>query len=129
MPRPPEELVKVIERIGSRGYITVDDALAIERCTGYSFSRILDEVAEGRAKEYVFRPSGSRLYFYTGREKEYLLLPEVWYCSCMSRHPSNLLRRRICHHLIAHWIARALGRIRAYEADDEDYSWIVEELL
>jgi len=122
-------LAKIIDNIKRRGYITIEDALTIEDITGYKFSRILDEIKRGRAKEYLFKPSGIRIYFYTGRDKEYLILPEVWFCSCMSKHPSNLLRRRVCYHLIVFWLARVLNKITTYTVDDNDYSWIIDELL
>lgn len=123
-----KKLEKILKRIKKHKFISIDDALQIEELTRYKISKILDEIRSRRAKKYIFRPSNIIINFYTGRDKEYLILPEVWFCSCLSAHPSNLLRRRVCYHLLVYKISEALDMIENYEVEDENYEWIINEL-
>jgi predicted nucleic acid-binding Zn finger protein len=123
-----DELEDIISSIRRRRYISLDDAVRIEELTGYKMARIIDEIRRGRAKQYIFKPSNVRIPFFTGRDKEYLILPSVWYCSCISRYPINLLRRRVCYHLLVWRIAEALGKLKTYIVEDEKYGWILDEL-
>jgi predicted nucleic acid-binding Zn finger protein len=123
-----EELDEIFKRIGNEGTVSIDDALEIEGLTGYTMERILLDARNNRAKKYVFSPSNMEVSFYTGKEKEYLILPSVWYCSCMSRYPSNIIKRRVCYHLLVYKLCESLGMISIYDADDEYFRIIMDEL-
>jgi predicted nucleic acid-binding Zn finger protein len=122
------ELNKIFGRIYKTKLILIEDAFKIEELTNYTMEKLLTDARSHRAKRYIFQPSGIEVNFYTGREKEYLILPNVWYCSCMSQYPSNMMKRRVCYHLLVYMICDALGLIDNYNVEDEYFQLIMQEL-
>ena len=122
-----QTLLKVANRIKRRGFIDLIDLLEFEKL-GYTPRRIIEELRRRGAKAYTFLPSRFQVSFYVGREKEYLIFPDVLYCSCLSKYPTNILRRRYCHHLICYLIAQALNSVEHYYIDDEHFDLIMTEL-
>jgi len=58
------------------------------------------------------------IYTYLGMHGEYIIIPEVSYCGCMSRYPSALEYRRICPHLIGFCIDCLLDEVEEVIIDD-----------
>jgi predicted nucleic acid-binding Zn finger protein len=77
---------------------------------------------EGRSKLiHIIDPFTNfegRLYTYLGMHGEYIIIPEVSYCGCMSRFPHALERRRICPHIIGFCLDCLFGEIEEITIDD-----------
>lgn len=123
-----QKFINIIKKIKKQKFIDIEDLIEIEIDLGYTPKRIIRELRRNAVKKYKFRPSGIIVNSYVGRDKEYLLFPEVLYCSCLSHYPSNVIRRRICHHLICYFLAEILGLVEKYDVEDEFFEIIMDEI-
>ncbi len=124
-----KRLLEIVNRVKKKGSIDLADLIEVENEFGYSPRKIIEELQKRKAKKNIFKPSGYVVHSYVGKEEEYLIFPDVLYCSCLSKYPSNIFRRRYCHHIICYLLSEALGLTQTYYLDDELFEKIYLELL
>ncbi|MCS7143363.1 MAG: hypothetical protein NZ920_06235 [Aigarchaeota archaeon] len=85
-------------------------------------------VSELKVKRYVFRPSGRTRWVVVGRKFEYLVLPNVPYCSCDDYFFRVLHRGKpSCYHIDAVRLARERGMYDEIEEEDAWYNLLMRE--
>lgn len=89
------------------------------------FVKALQSVLENRVKRYYFGEKIGPIYIVVGEEKDYLVIPEGDYCSC--KLMNRVSPQEPCYHLIAYWIARALGLIDEVRTETSFYEVFMNE--
>jgi len=46
---------------------------------------------------------------FSGEKQDYIIFENSNYCGCFSQYPINLAKRKVCYHLIAYKLLKALG--------------------
>lgn len=86
------------------------------------FEKALEAVEGGKVKKIVFKLSNRIVWLVSGKERNYLILPEAGYCSCEDFYFRVISHEEfICYHLLAQKLAQALGRYVTVEEKDERY--------
>lgn len=102
---------KIVEELKARGnpiHPRLFKLLQHKYSGGYF--KVWEAVLNDRVKKYVFQPSGRTLWIVVGREAEYIIYPEVGFCSCDAFYFFVLGEKtKICYHVVAQAIAEALG--------------------
>ena len=84
-------------------------------------------VETGRVCRVAFQPSGRIVWFVSGKEKEYLVLPHAGFCSCEDFYFRVISRKEtLCYHLLAQSLAEALNKYVRAEENDGRYNEIVD---
>lgn len=95
---------------------------------GQRFSRAFEALKENRVIKYVFKPSARIVWIVIGRERDYLIIPEVKFCTCNDFYYRVLDKEvHLCYHLIAQKIAYILGWFETLEENDELYDSLMNE--
>jgi len=95
---------------------------------GERFDRALKALEEMRVKKYIFEPSGRTLWIVVGKEREYEVLPDAWFCSCNDFYYRVLSGEvKLCYHLISQKLAEALGKYETVRENDRFYRRLMEE--
>ncbi len=95
---------------------------------GSRFMRALEALKERRVKKYVFQPSGRVVWIVVGKERDYLILPNVYFCSCNDFYFRALDHQlRFCYHIIAQRIAEELSLYDIIEDSDDFYEILMKE--
>lgn len=95
---------------------------------GQRFTRAFEALKENRVKKYVFKPSGRTVWIVVGRERDYLIMPEVEFCTCDDFYFRVLDRKvHLCYHLIAQKLAKNLDWYELVEEHDELYDSLMIE--
>ena len=100
----------------------------LSKAFGPRLSRALEALREGRVKKYVFKPSGRVVWVVVGREREYIIMPTVDYCSCDDFYFRVIDgKAHLCYHLIAQRLADALERFDLIFEEDRNYDILMGE--
>ena len=92
------------------------------------FLRALEAVKNGKVKKYVFKPSGKVIWIVVGKKREYIVLPNVSFCSCDDYYYRIMNEEvSLCYHLIACWIAEATGEFDLIEEEDSFYDFLLSD--
>ncbi len=95
---------------------------------GQRFTRAFEALNEGRVKKYVFKPSGRVVWIVVGKERDYLLMPEVEFCTCDDFYFRVLDRKvHLCYHLIGQKLAKNLDWFEVVREHDELYDSLMNE--
>ena len=124
-----ERLKELLEGVRRDRRLSIDAMVRLVEGFGESFFKALETVREGRVKKYRFTPGPLVIHTVGGSKREYIILPDVWYCSCKGFYPRRLHERTaICYHLLAYKLAEALGLVREEELDVDRYDSFLSEL-
>jgi predicted nucleic acid-binding Zn finger protein len=93
---------------------------------GQRADKALEAFNESRIKKYVFQPSGRIVWIVVGKERDYLVMPSIGYCSCDDFY-YQFDHGHICYHIIAQKLAEATGRFDLFEDDDQFYDVLIRE--
>ena len=93
---------------------------------GQRADKALEAFNESRIKKYVFQPSGRIVWIVVGKERDYLVMPSIGYCSCDDFY-YQFDHGHICYHIIAQKLAEATGRFDLFEDDDQLYDILIKE--
>ncbi len=86
------------------------------------FGNALEAVEGGKVTKIVFKLSNRIVWLVSGKERNYLILPEAGYCSCEDFYFRVISHEEfICYHLLAQKLAQALRRYVTLEEKDERY--------
>ncbi|MCS7117802.1 MAG: hypothetical protein NZ957_03350 [Thaumarchaeota archaeon] len=85
---------------------------------------------EGRVKRYVFTPSGRVVWVVVGRKRDYVVMPEVNYCTC-DDYFFRVIRghKPSCYHLVAVKEAITEGNYIAVDEEDYWFWYLIDEWL
>jgi predicted nucleic acid-binding Zn finger protein len=90
------------------------------------FGNALEAVEGDKVKKIVFKLSNRIVWCVSGKERNYLILPDAGYCSCEDFYFRVISHEEfICYHLLAQKLAQALGRYIIVEEKDERYEEVV----
>lgn len=88
--------------------------------------KALDALTESRIKKYVFKPSGRIVWIVVGKERDYLVMPAIDYCSCDDFY-YQFDHGHVCYHIIAQKLAEAAGRFDLFEDEDQFFDVLIRE--
>ncbi len=123
-----EELKRMKEK-GKKEFPLVE-MLKLAEPYGPRFQKAMKALAEGSVKHYIFKPSGRELWVFVGKEKDYRVIPDSYYCSCKDFYfkvVGGKSRIRACYHLIAVKVARIIGAYDEIVEEDEVYDLVLAE--
>ena len=121
-------LISVCKEAKAEGKLTGKSLTMLYEIFGQRFTRAFEALNEGRVKKYVFKPSGRVVWIVVGKEKDYLLLPEVEFCTCDDFYFRVLDKKiHLCYHLIAQKLAKNLEWFELVKEHDDLYDSLMDE--
>ena len=118
-----DSICKTIHAVGDVSDYHV--AELVERF-GQRADKALEALNESRSKKYVFNPSGRIVWIVVGKERDYLVMPSIGYCSCDDFY-YQFDHGHVCYHIIAQKLAEATDRFDLFEDDDQFYDILIRE--
>lgn len=89
-------------------------------------NKALEALKESRVKKYTFQPSNRIVWIVVGKERDYLVMPSVDYCSCDDFY-YQFDHGHLCYHIIAQKLAEALGQYDQIQDTDDFYNILIKE--
>jgi len=108
------------------GQVTEQQATRLNEAFGQRVAKAREALDEGRVKKYLFQPSGRIVWIVVGKQRDYLVMPAIDYCSCYDFF-FQFDRGHVCYHIIAQKLAEATGKFDMFEDDDQFYSVLIKE--
>ena len=121
-------LKNICKKAKEEGKLTGKNLTKLYEVFGQRFVKAFEALRENRVKKYVFKPSGRIVWIVVGKERDYLLMPEVEFCTCDDFYFRVLDREvHLCYHLIAQKIANILKWYDAIEERDKLHDSLMKE--
>jgi predicted nucleic acid-binding Zn finger protein len=118
----------VCKEAKTEGKLTGKSLTKLYDVFGQRFTRAFEALNEGRVKKYVFKPRGRVVWIVVGKERDYLLMPEVEFCTCDDFYFRVLDKKiHLCYHLIAQKLAKNLDWYELVKEHDELYDSLMDE--
>lgn len=111
---------EVYRGIKDRNVILIDDILSLCETYGDSLINALDVLTmDGCALKLEF---GNRYVarLFVGRRDNYVIMPDVKYCSCISKRPLLATRDVECYHIVGYRLLRSLNRVRRIKLKEHE---------
>lgn len=93
---------------------------------GSRFVRAKETITERRIKKYVFHPSKRIVWIVIGKQREYVVIPTVNFCSCEDFY-FQFDEGHLCYHIIAQKLAEITGQFDLFEDDDSFFEILIRE--
>lgn len=123
-----EVLNNICKKAKTEGKLTGKNLTALYDIFGQRFTKAFQALKENRVKKYIFKPGGRIVWIVVGRERDYLIMPEVDFCTCDDFYFRVLDRQvHMCYHLIAQKLAKNLDWYDSIEEHDELYDSLMNE--
>ena len=123
-----EVLNNICKKAKTEGKLTGKNLTALYDIFGQRFTKAFEALKENRVKKYIFKPGGRIVWIVVGRERDYLIMPEVDFCTCDDFYFRVLDRQvHMCYHLIAQKLAKNLDWYDTIEEHDELYDSLMNE--
>jgi len=123
-----EVLNNICRKAKTEGKLTGKNLTALYDIFGQRFTKAFEALKENRVKKYIFKPGGRIVWIVVGRERDYLIMPEVDFCTCDDFYFRVLDRQvHMCYHLIAQKLAKNLDWYDTIEEHDELYDSLMNE--
>lgn len=123
-----EVLNNICKKAKTEGKLTGKNLTALYDIFGQRFTKAFETLKENRVKKYIFKPGGRIVWIVVGRERDYLIMPEVDFCTCDDFYFRVLDRQvHMCYHLIAQKLAKNLDWFDTIEEHDELYDSLMNE--
>jgi predicted nucleic acid-binding Zn finger protein len=123
-----EVLNNICKKAKTEGKLTGKNLTALYDIFGQRFTKAFETLKENRVKKYIFKPGGRIVWIVVGRERDYLIMPEVDFCTCDDFYFRVLDRQvHMCYHLIAQKLAKNLDWYDTIEEHDELYDSLMNE--
>lgn len=119
-------LDSICQTIRAEGDVSDSHVAELVDRFGQRADKALEALNESRIKKYVFQPSGRIVWIVVGKERDYLVMPSIGYCSCDDFY-YQFDHGHICYHIIAQKLAEATGRFDLFEDDDQFYDILIRE--
>jgi predicted nucleic acid-binding Zn finger protein len=118
----------VCKEAKAEGKLTGKNLTKLYDVFGQRFTRAFEALNEGRVKKYVFKPRRRVVWIVVGKERDYLLMPEVEFCTCDDFYFRVLDKKiHLCYHLIAQKLAKNLDWYELVKEHDELYDSLMDE--
>ena len=114
------------ELVRKEGGISEEHASNLADSFGQRAQKALDALSESRIKKYAFQPSGRIVWIVVGKERDYLVMPSIDYCSCDDFY-YQFDHGHVCYHIIAQKLAEATGQFDFFEDDDSFFEVLIRE--
>ena len=123
-----EVLNNICKKAKTEEKLTGKNLTALYDIFGQRFTKAFEALKENRVKKYIFKPGGKIVWIVVGRERDYLIMPEVDFCTCDDFYFRVLDRQvHMCYHLIAQKLAKNLDWYDTIEEHDELYDSLMNE--
>ncbi len=123
-----EVLNNICKKAKTEGKLTGKNLTVLYDIFGQRFTKAFEALKENRVKKYIFKPGGRIVWIVVGRERDYLIMPEVDFCTCDDFYFRVLDRQvHMCYHLIAQKLAKNLDWFDTIEEHDELYDSLMNE--
>ena len=123
-----EVLNNICHKAKTEGKLTGKNLTALYDIFGQRFTKAFEALKENRVKKYIFKPGGRIVWIVVGRERDYLIMPEVDFCTCDDFYFRVLDRQvHMCYHLIAQKLAKNLDWYDTIEEHDKLYDSLMNE--
>jgi len=123
-----EVLNNICKKAKTEGKLTGKNLTTLYDIFGQRFTKAFEALKENRVKKYIFKPGGRIVWIVVGRERDYLIMPEVDFCTCDDFYFRVLDRQvHMCYHLIAQKLAKNLDWYDTIEEHDELYDSLMNE--
>lgn len=123
-----EVLNNICKKAKTEGKLTGKNLTVLYDIFGQRFTKAFEALKENRVKKYIFKPGGRIVWIVVGRERDYLIMPEVDFCTCDDFYFRVLDRQvHMCYHLIAQKLAKNLDWYDTIEEHDELYDSLMNE--
>jgi len=116
----------ICETIRTGGSMSDAEAERLVQNFSQRGKKALEALQESRIKKYVFQPSGRVVWIVVGKERDYLVMPAIGYCSCDDFY-YQFDHGHVCYHIIAQKLAEASSRFDLFEDDDQLYDILIQE--
>ena len=121
------KLIGICQAIRVEGTISDTHIGLLETSFGAErVQKALDALNDSRIKKYVFQPSGRIVWIVVGKERDYLVMPAIDYCSCDDFY-YQFDHGHICYHIIAQKLAESTGHFDQFEDDDNFFDILIRE--
>lgn len=93
------------------------------------FLGAIELLVTNSVKKYTFIPSNRTLWIVVGRRGEYMIYPEVNYCTCYDFYLNVLIKGKVdvCRHIIAKELAEAFGLYEEETLPDEYFEIFISD--
>lgn len=123
-----EVLNNICKKAKTEGKLTGKNLTTLYDIFGQRFTKAFEALKENRVKKYIFKPGGRIVWIVVGRKRDYLIMPEVDFCTCDDFYFRVLDRQvHMCYHLIAQKLAKNLDWYDTIEEHDELYDSLMNE--
>ncbi len=86
------------------------------------FQQAITIVEQAKVRRFKFEPSGRTVWVVKGRKQEYQVVPESMFCTCDDYYYRVMgQKKQLCYHIIAQYMAEALGKFGKYDSGDAEY--------
>lgn len=119
-------LASVCAAVRAEGTVSDTHVGMLETAFSQRANKAFAALNESRVKKYVFKPSGRIVWIVIGKERDYLVMPTIDYCSCDDFY-YQFDHGHICYHIIAQKLAEATGRFDLFEDADEFFDILIQE--
>jgi len=119
-------LEDICEAIRVEGGVSDTHVGMLEATFGQRIHKAFAALNESRIKKYVFSPSGRVVWIVVGKNRDYLVMPAIHYCSCDDFY-YQFDHGHVCYHIIAQKLAEATGGFDLFEDDDQLYDVLILE--
>jgi len=119
-------LKEICKKVKEEGKISESQIYRLSEAFGQRLKRALETLDERRVKKYIFQPSGRIVWIVVGKKRDYLVMPEISFCSCYDFY-FQFDRGHLCYHIIAQKLAEAICAFDTFEDDDQLYTVLIEE--
>jgi len=123
-----EILQQICKKAATGKLIKEADLNKLSSAFGQRFAKAWETAKDKRVKKYVFKPSNRIVWIVVGKERDYLIMPAVDFCTCDDFYFRVMDRQiHLCYHLIAQKLAETLESYDSYEEEDRLYSVLMKE--
>ncbi|MCW3985567.1 MAG: hypothetical protein NWE91_04050 [Candidatus Bathyarchaeota archaeon] len=123
-----EILQQICKKAATGKLIKEADLNKLSSAFDQRFAKAWETVKDKRVKKYVFKPSNRIVWIVVGKERDYLIMPAVDFCTCDDFYFRVMDRQiHLCYHLIAQKLAKTLESYDSYKEEDRLYSVLMKE--
>ncbi|MEM1574841.1 MAG: SWIM zinc finger family protein [Nitrososphaerota archaeon] len=106
----------------------INDLEELKKKYGEKYIEAIKCVKEKRVKKYIFKPSNINFWIVVGYTRDYLVLPEVNFCSCNDFFFHVLDKKYdFCYHILAVKIALKNNLYEEIIEEDTWYEKLIKE--
>ena len=122
-------LIKICSKIQRTSMLEEKEKNELSQIFSDRLERAMKIINEGGVTRYTFKPSNRIVWGIKGRKRGYQVIPTTPYCSCDDFYFRVLgIKRGVCYHLIAQYLASSLGKIKRIDLSDSVYDKVLVKL-